>query len=218
MQHVKLGRTGLRVSRLCLGTMTFGLQCDAAQSNAILDAAAAGGVDFLDTADVYPLGGGHRHERPHRADRRRLADRASASSSFWPPSASARWVPCRGTSACRASISWTQSTPRCGGSAPTMSTSTSSTATIRTRRSTRRWRRSTRSCVPARRAMSASRTGRPTRWRARWGAARSRTSCASTRCNRATIFCFAASSATCWPCAPRRRSRSSPTIRWPADC
>jgi aryl-alcohol dehydrogenase (NADP+) len=58
MQHVKLGRTGLRVSRLCLGTMTFGLQCNAAQSNAILDAAAAGGVDFLDTADVYPLGGG----------------------------------------------------------------------------------------------------------------------------------------------------------------
>jgi aryl-alcohol dehydrogenase (NADP+) len=58
MDHVKLGRTGLRVSRLCLGTMTFGLQCDVAQSNAILDAAAAGGVDFLDTADVYPLGGG----------------------------------------------------------------------------------------------------------------------------------------------------------------
>jgi 1-deoxyxylulose-5-phosphate synthase len=59
MQHVKLGRTGLRVSRLCLGTMTFGLQCDVAKSNAILDTAAAGGVDFLDTADVYPLGGGH---------------------------------------------------------------------------------------------------------------------------------------------------------------
>jgi aryl-alcohol dehydrogenase (NADP+) len=59
MQHTKLGRTGLRVSQLCLGTMTFGLQCDAAQSKAILDAAAAGGVDFLDTADVYPLGGGH---------------------------------------------------------------------------------------------------------------------------------------------------------------
>jgi aryl-alcohol dehydrogenase (NADP+) len=37
--------------------MTFGLQCDAAQSNAILDAAAAGGIDFLDSADVYPLGG-----------------------------------------------------------------------------------------------------------------------------------------------------------------
>ena len=59
MQRTKFGRTGLRVSRLCLGTMTFGLQCDDAQSRAILDAAAAGGIDFLDTADVYPLGGGH---------------------------------------------------------------------------------------------------------------------------------------------------------------
>ena len=57
MQHTSFGRTGLSVSRLCLGTMTFGLQCDEAQSHAILDAAAAGGIDFLDTADVYPLGG-----------------------------------------------------------------------------------------------------------------------------------------------------------------
>ncbi len=58
MRHVRLGRTGLSVSRLCLGTMTFGLQCDEATSTAILDRAAAGGVTFLDTADVYPLGGG----------------------------------------------------------------------------------------------------------------------------------------------------------------
>jgi aryl-alcohol dehydrogenase (NADP+) len=58
MRHVKFGRTGLRVSQLCLGTMTFGLQCDEAQSVRILDAAFDGGVDFLDAADVYPLGGG----------------------------------------------------------------------------------------------------------------------------------------------------------------
>jgi aryl-alcohol dehydrogenase-like predicted oxidoreductase len=58
MQHIKFGRTGLRVSRLCLGTMTFGLQCDETQSHAILNKAAEGGIDFLDTADVYPLGGG----------------------------------------------------------------------------------------------------------------------------------------------------------------
>ncbi len=58
MQHTKLGRTGLRVSRLCLGTMTFGGQCDEPRSHAILDAAAEGGINFLDTADVYPLGGG----------------------------------------------------------------------------------------------------------------------------------------------------------------
>jgi aryl-alcohol dehydrogenase-like predicted oxidoreductase len=57
MRHVRLGRTGLKVSRLCLGTMTFGLQCDEATSHAILDRAAAGGITFLDTADVYPLGG-----------------------------------------------------------------------------------------------------------------------------------------------------------------
>ena len=57
MNHTKFGRTGLRVSRLCLGTMTFGLQCDEAQSQAILNAAHDGGIDFLDTADVYPLGG-----------------------------------------------------------------------------------------------------------------------------------------------------------------
>lgn len=58
MRHVRLGRTGLSVSRVCLGTMTFGLQCDEAASVAILDRAAAGGITFLDTADVYPLGGG----------------------------------------------------------------------------------------------------------------------------------------------------------------
>jgi aryl-alcohol dehydrogenase (NADP+) len=57
MRHVRLGRTGLPVSRLCLGTMTFGLQCDEPASRAILDRAAEGGITFLDTADVYPLGG-----------------------------------------------------------------------------------------------------------------------------------------------------------------
>src|SRR5579859_2730625 len=58
MQRTQLGRTGLNVSRLCLGTMTFGLQCEEDVSRAIMDAAAEGGIDFLDTADVYPLGGG----------------------------------------------------------------------------------------------------------------------------------------------------------------
>jgi 1-deoxyxylulose-5-phosphate synthase len=57
MRHVRFGRTGLDVSRLCLGTMTFGVQCDEAASRAILDRAAALGITFLDTADVYPLGG-----------------------------------------------------------------------------------------------------------------------------------------------------------------
>jgi 1-deoxyxylulose-5-phosphate synthase len=45
------------VSRLCLGTMTFGLQSDEATGFAIMDRAAEGGVDFLDSSDAYPLGG-----------------------------------------------------------------------------------------------------------------------------------------------------------------
>jgi aryl-alcohol dehydrogenase (NADP+) len=56
MQHVRFGRTGLKVSRLCLGTMTFGYQCDDDTSFAIMDAAAEAGITFFDTADAYPLG------------------------------------------------------------------------------------------------------------------------------------------------------------------
>jgi len=57
MEHARLGRTGLQVSRLCLGTMTFGLQSDEDTAFAILDRAAEGGIDFLDSSDAYPLGG-----------------------------------------------------------------------------------------------------------------------------------------------------------------
>jgi aryl-alcohol dehydrogenase (NADP+) len=60
MQTTRLGATGLTVSRLCLGTMTFGLQTEAAVAHSILDKAAGAGVNFIDTADVYPLGGGLR--------------------------------------------------------------------------------------------------------------------------------------------------------------
>jgi len=49
----KFGRTGLNVSRLCLGTMTFGLQTDESASRSILDRAADAGVNFIDTANVY---------------------------------------------------------------------------------------------------------------------------------------------------------------------
>jgi aryl-alcohol dehydrogenase-like predicted oxidoreductase len=55
MQIRRLGRTGLKVSEICLGTMTFGNQCDEKTSFAILDKAAEHGVDFLDCADVYPV-------------------------------------------------------------------------------------------------------------------------------------------------------------------
>ena len=57
MRHRRLGNSGLQVPPLCLGTMTFGLQVDEATSFEILDEAFANQLTFLDTADVYPLGG-----------------------------------------------------------------------------------------------------------------------------------------------------------------
>jgi 1-deoxyxylulose-5-phosphate synthase len=57
METRRLGKSGLEVPALCLGTMTFGLQCNEAQSVAILDLAYERGLTFLDTADAYPLGG-----------------------------------------------------------------------------------------------------------------------------------------------------------------
>lgn len=55
MKIRRLGNTGLKVSEICLGTMTFGGQCDEKTSLAILDRATDRGVFFLDTADAYPV-------------------------------------------------------------------------------------------------------------------------------------------------------------------
>lgn len=55
MKQRRLGRTGLVVSEICLGTMTFGNQADEPASRAILDRAYEAGVDFLDIAEVYPV-------------------------------------------------------------------------------------------------------------------------------------------------------------------
>jgi 1-deoxyxylulose-5-phosphate synthase len=57
MKIKRMGRTGLKVAEICLGTMTFGKQCDEATSFAIMDAALELGIDFFDTADGYPMGG-----------------------------------------------------------------------------------------------------------------------------------------------------------------
>jgi aryl-alcohol dehydrogenase-like predicted oxidoreductase len=59
MQYTQLGRTGLKVSRLCLGTMNFGPQTSEADSFAIMDRALELGINFFDTANVY---GGQRGE------------------------------------------------------------------------------------------------------------------------------------------------------------
>ena len=50
-----LGRTGVRVSRLCLGTMTFGSQNSQKEAFAQMDQAVEAGVNFIDTAEMYPF-------------------------------------------------------------------------------------------------------------------------------------------------------------------
>ncbi|MEZ6088996.1 MAG: aldo/keto reductase [Pirellulaceae bacterium] len=55
MQRRPLGRSGLVVSEICMGTMTFGSQCDEATSFQIMDRAFEAGIDFLDAAELYPV-------------------------------------------------------------------------------------------------------------------------------------------------------------------
>jgi aryl-alcohol dehydrogenase-like predicted oxidoreductase len=58
MQYVSLGRTGMRVSRFCLGTTNFGNVTDENEAFRIMDAAVDAGINYFDTANEY--GGGHR--------------------------------------------------------------------------------------------------------------------------------------------------------------
>src|SRR5438874_13796922 len=53
MEFLNLGRSGLKVSRLCLGTMMFGGPTDEAESTRIIHRALDTGINFIDTADVY---------------------------------------------------------------------------------------------------------------------------------------------------------------------
>ncbi|MFT4047185.1 MAG: NADP(H)-dependent aldo-keto reductase [Solimonas sp.] len=55
MQYRRLGRSDLRVSHVCLGTMTWGEQNSEAEAHAQIDMALAAGVNFLDTAEMYPV-------------------------------------------------------------------------------------------------------------------------------------------------------------------
>ncbi|MBT8160468.1 MULTISPECIES: aldo/keto reductase [Arthrobacter] len=58
MQYTQLGRSGLKVSRLCLGTMNFGPQTEESVAHSIMDSAVDSGINFVDTANVY---GGAKH-------------------------------------------------------------------------------------------------------------------------------------------------------------
>jgi aryl-alcohol dehydrogenase-like predicted oxidoreductase len=76
MQYRPLGRTDIRVSALCLGTMTFGEQNTEADAAEQLDRAVAAGINFIDTAEMYPVPPMARDPGPHRDLYRQLARRA----------------------------------------------------------------------------------------------------------------------------------------------
>ena len=97
MEHQRLGASGVLVSPLCLGTMTFGDLTDEAAARRIVDAAFDAGVNFIDTADAYANGKSERIVGAAIKARRRewiLATKAGNALPFTPASGglSRRWI------------------------------------------------------------------------------------------------------------------------------
>ena len=98
MQYTSLGRTGLKVSRLCLGTMNFGPQTSEADSFAITDEALAQGISFFDTANACGIFAATVPDPHLKLDlteeiiRRWLAKAGGATRSSWQPRCSSRWA------------------------------------------------------------------------------------------------------------------------------
>ena len=123
MEYRNLGRTGVKVSPLCLGAMNFGGPTAEDESMQIIDRALEGGINFIDTANVYNAGESEsivgraleskRQARPDRAGDQGARRRGRAG----PTSA-----------ATRATTSSKPARIRCAACRPTTSTCTSSTA------------------------------------------------------------------------------------------
>ena len=94
MDQTHLGRSGLSVSRLCLGTMNFGWKTEEADSHAIMDRALVEGINFFDTANVYGFDAGKGRTEEvlgswfaqggGRRDRTVLATKVYSRMSDWP--------------------------------------------------------------------------------------------------------------------------------------
>ena len=211
MEYRPLGRTGVHVSKLCLGTMMFGAwgNTDHDDSIRIIHRALDAGINFVDTADVYSAGESEadRRQGPQGPPRRRRARHQVRR---------CRWSETPTTAAARAAGSSPRSRTPCDGSAPTGSTSTSSTAptpntdidetlgalTDLVQQGKVRYIGS--SSFSAGEIVEAQ-------WRHASGA-----SSASAPSSRRTRSWSAASSSTCSPPPDGTAWASSPTARWPA--
>ena len=150
MQYFNLGRSGLKVSPICLGTMMFGGQTNEATSKRIVDRARDAGINFIDTADAYNegrseevTGGAIAAERTHGS---------------WLPRLPIHGVQGRTGGASRGSGSCKRPRPACAGSGPTTSTFITSTRRIIRRRCLKPYKPLATSCGKARSATSAFRT------------------------------------------------------------
>jgi predicted aldo/keto reductase-like oxidoreductase len=86
MEYTHLGRSGLSVSRLCLGTMNFGPLTPPADAHAIMDHAHEIGINFFDTANRY----GGRQGPPGQISTGSPATAGAGSAPCWPPSCTGR--------------------------------------------------------------------------------------------------------------------------------
>ena len=94
LEYRKLGRSGLKISPLCLGTMMFGGATDEPTSVRIIAKARDAGVNFIDTADAYNQG------RSEEITGRGIA--AERDSGYWRPSSRTRWARAPTSAASRA--------------------------------------------------------------------------------------------------------------------
>lgn len=68
MKYNKLGSSDILVSHVCLGTMTFGIQNTEQQAHEQIDYAYSRGINFIDTAEIYPVPGSHPAWQPGRTE------------------------------------------------------------------------------------------------------------------------------------------------------
>ena len=219
MKHRRMGRTGLKVSEICLGTMTFAGQSDEDASFRILDVAAERGVTFLDTADAYPIPPDPEKRRPYRRGHRPLAGglrRGGEISSSSPPSAGSGSGTGLTTRDSHAAIFWRPARPACAGCELMRSTCTRPISPTPTLQSTKRCAPSTIWSARARSAMPAARTTRPGSSRLRCNPASDTAGPGSTASSRAITCSTARSRASFYRSAATRALALSCTIHSPA--
>src|ERR1035437_8855815 len=123
VEFTHLGRSGLSVSRLCLGTMNFGPETEEADSFSIMDRAHEVGINFIDTADVY----GWKEEQGslrESSDAGSLRAARDVAGRYWRPRFSARWAAGPTRAGSRPCTFVEPATPRYADCRPTTSTCT----------------------------------------------------------------------------------------------